>query len=219
MDKNKKAILFDVDGVIVDSEPLHFAAHKKALAYFGIEITLNDYLDFGVAQGDNNLYEKVSEKFGVVIKKEDASKMKKQFYREIFAEKGEMMPGILESLQTFSKKYVLAVVSSGSLDANEYVLSKFDIRKYFKAIITKEDVEKVKPYPDVYLKALEKLNLSKDEYVAIEDSQTGVEAAKNAGIKCIAIPCGFTKNQDFSRADILLSNINEMDEKLIENLY
>jgi len=213
-----KAILFDMDGVIVDSEPLHFEAHKKALAQFGIELTLEDYMKFGVSAGDEALYEKMSELFGVLINKSEISKIKKQFYREIFNEKGKMIPGVLEALRTFSKKYKLAVVSSGSMNAIEFVLEKLDIKNYFNLIVCGEDAKRAKPFPDLYLKAIELLSLEKESCVAIEDSETGIAAAKDAGIKCIAIPNEFTKNQDVSRADMILSSIKEVDEKIINEL-
>lgn len=209
---NIRAILFDLDGVIIDSEPLHFEAHKEILKDYGIELTLDDYLDFGVAKGDDNLYRKVSERPGILLDKNKISKRKKQAYCKILDKKGKLMPGVLEILQDFSKKYDLAIVSSGIKASVEYVLEKFDIKKYFKIIIAGEDADRVKPFPDVYLKALEKLNYSKNECLAIEDSETGIKAANNAGLKCIAIPNEFTKNQDFSSADMLLSNINELKE-------
>lgn len=208
--ENIKAILFDFDGVIVDSEPLHFEAHKKALKNFRVELTFEDYMDFGVSKGDNNLYEKVSQKYGVKIDKEVISKTKKQIYREIFDEKAELIPGILEALKKFSKRYDLAIVSSGVKSSIEYAIDKFDIGKYFKFVVTGDDVEKVKPFPDVYLKSIELLGLEKENCIAIEDSETGLEAAKNAGIKCIAIPNEFTKNQNFSSAEMLLSDIKEL---------
>ena len=208
--ENIKAILFDFDGVIVDSEPLHFEAHKKALVDFGVDLTFDDYMDFGVSKGDNNLYEKVAQKYGVKIDKEVISKTKKQIYREIFDEKAELIPGILESLEKFSEKYDLAIVSSGVKSSIEYAIDKFNIGKYFKFVITGDDVERVKPFPDVYLKAIELLGHKKEDCVAIEDSETGLEAAKNAGIKCIAISNEFTRNQDFSRADMLLSSTKDL---------
>jgi len=210
MKNNIKAILFDLDGVVIDSEPLHFEAHKKILEDYGVELTLEDYLDFGVAKGDSNLYREVSERFGVSIDNKEMAKRKKQAYWEILDKKGELMPGILEILQNFSKEYALAIVSSGVKVSVEHVLDKFNIKNYFKVIVTGGDVAKVKPAPDVYLKAMELFGYNKEDCIAIEDSETGVAAAKNAGIKCFAIPNDFTKKQDFSRADVVLSSIKEL---------
>ena len=160
------------------------------------------------------MYEKVSQKYGIEIDRDAIDKTKKQIYKEIFDEKAELTPGILEKLDEFSKKYDLAVVSSGAGSSIKYAIEKLGIGKYFKVIVTGDDVERVKPFPDVYLKAIELLGLEKENCIAIEDSQTGLESAKNAGIKCIAIPNNFTKNQDFSKADVVLNNIKEIGDKL-----
>lgn len=213
-----KAILFDMDGVIVDSEPLHFEAHKKALAHFGIDLKLEDYMQFAISRGDDVIYEKAAQVYGAEIDKKAVSEIKKRVFREIFDQNSEMFPGILETLKNFSEKYDLAIVSSGSENAVKYVVEKLDIGKYFKVIVTGDNVEKIKPFPDIYLKAIEALGYDKESCVAIEDSETGMSAAKNAGLKCIAIPCGFTKDQDFSRADIVLKSIKEVNEELINSL-
>ena len=207
---NIKAILFDFDGVIVDSEPLHFEAHKKVLKTFGINLTLEDYMEFGIAKGDDNLYEKVPQKYEMKIDKEAMSKIKRLVYREIFNEKAKLIPGILETLKKFSKEYNLVIVSSGVGDTVRYGLKKLGVSEYFKFVITGDDAKEVKPAPDVYFKAIKLLGYNKENCIAIEDSETGIEAAKNAGIKCIAIPNDFTKKQDFSRADVILSSIKEL---------
>lgn len=210
-----KAILFDLDGVLVDSEPLHFEAHQKALEHFGIKLALEDYMDFGVAKGDDNLYQKTAEKYGVEIDKQEISKLKRQIYRDIFAEKGRLIDGIEESLKKFHAEYELALVSSGSKESIDFVLEKIGLKKYFKVVVTGDDVERVKPFPDIYLKAIKALAFEKEFCVAIEDSVTGIEAAKSAGIKCIAIPNEFTKNQDLSRADAMVEKLEDLNEGLI----
>lgn len=172
------------------------------------------YMEFGVAKGDDNLYEKAAVKFGVTIEKHEISKLKKKIYREIIEERGRLIDGVLETLEYLKDKYDLALVSSGARDTNEFVMKKFHLESYFKIVITGDDVEKVKPFPDVYLKAIETLGYVQEDCVAIEDSQTGLEAARATGIKCIAIPNNFTKSQDFSHAEIIASSIEELGEIL-----
>lgn len=210
MDKRISTIIFDLDGVIVDSEPLHFEAHKKALEKFGVELLLEDYMDFGVAQGDGNLYEKASRKFNVDIDKKEISKLKKQIYRDIFNEKAKLRVGILDLIKSLYGEYDLAVASSGVRDTVEYVIEKFELKKYFREVVTGDDVDRVKPFPDIYNKTVQMLGVDKNECIAIEDSTVGVTAAKEAGIRCLAVPCEFTKNQDFSRADMVLEDIEQI---------
>lgn len=211
-----KAVIFDLDGVIVDSEPLHFEAHKKALQGFGIVLTLEDYMEFGVAMGDRNLYEKEAEKFNINIKKEEIAPIKKAVYKKIFEKKAVPRPGIIDLLGKLHAKYALAIASSGSYDSVDFVLAALNLKKYFKVVVTGDDVEKVKPNPDIYNKAMEMLGVSKEECIAIEDSETGMLAAKNAGIRCVAVPCDFTKNQDFLQADWIFGSLEEITfEKIV----
>lgn len=213
-----KAVLFDMDGVLVDSEPLHFEAHKRALNNFGIDLALDDYMDFGVAKGDVNLHKKVSEKYNIKIDIKKVSLLKKKLYREIFNEKAKPRDGILELISRLYGKYNLAIASSGARDAVEFVLERFNLKDRFQVVVSGGDVVNVKPAPDIYLKALELLNLGGDECVAIEDSETGTVSAKSAGIKCIAAPMEFTKNHNFSKADVVIENISDIDDKLLNNL-
>jgi len=127
------------------------------------------------------------------------------------------MDGVLETLEYLKDKYDLAIVSSGVRDINEFVMHKFNLEPYFKIVITGDDVERVKPFPDVYLKALETLGRKKEECVAIEDSQTGLDSAKSAGIACIVIPNNFTKAQDFSHADRVIADIKELRNYVIKS--
>ena len=198
-----KAIIFDMDGVIVDSEPVHFEAHQKSLREFGMDLSLEEYLKFGVATGDKFLYENIAKKYpGKPISVKDIHIRKKEIYKELTKTKLELREGILKLLSDLSAKYRLAIASSGEKEIVMFVLEKFKIADYFEVIVTGGDIERVKPFPDVYLKAIEKLDLQKDECVAIEDSETGLRAAVSAGIICIAVPCTFTESQDFTGADV-----------------
>lgn len=216
MDNKKiKAIIFDLDGVIVDSEPLHFEAAKFALKEYGINLMLEEYLQFGVAKGAKNLYEKISEKYGIIIDMERAFKIKKDKFQELFEVNVSPRKGIIEAIESLGEKYILAIASSGIRESVISVLERLNIKDKFSLIVTAEDVARVKPFPDIYEKSCDLLGLDKTECVAIEDSETGVESAKEAGIKCIAIPCEFTKHQNFSKADVVLDSLDKLNVDFI----
>lgn len=206
-----KCIIFDLDGVILDSEPLHFKAHAKALEAFGIKLSLEDYLEFGVAKGDENLYEKMAEKNNIKIDREAISKLKKQIFEELLSQGAGPINGVADILESWNQKYILAIGSSGARDMVESVLDKMKFRKYFSIVVTADDVEKVKPSPDIYLKAIELAGFSKEECLAIEDSESGLAAAKAAGLKCAVVPCDFTRSQNFSEADLILDKLAEIN--------
>ena len=207
-----KAILFDLDGVLIDSEPLHFEAHKKALEKFGVQLSLEDYMNFGVAKGDENLYANVAQKFNVTIDRNEISSFKKKIFKEILDAKGSLISGVLDVLKKLDGKCDCAIVSSGSKTSVDHIVDTFGIRKFFKVIVTGDDVERVKPFPEIYLKAIEMIGYEKEACIAIEDSETGIASAKAAGLRCVAIPNKFTMHQDFSKADSVLSSIKELSD-------
>lgn len=206
-----KCIIFDLDGVILDSEPLHFQAHREALKEFGLELSLEDYLAFGVAKGDANLYEKISQKYQVKIDREKISKLKKDIFRKLIDKKANLIEGVKDSLEKWHSQYLLAIASSGAKDMVEMVLEKMKVKKYFPVVVTGDDVEKVKPFPDIYLRAVKLGGFQKGECLAIEDSESGLLAAKTAGLKCAVAPCDFTRSQDFSQADLVVDKLSELD--------
>ncbi|MDI6777971.1 MAG: HAD family phosphatase [Patescibacteria group bacterium] len=213
-----KSVLFDLDGIIVDSEPLHFEAHRKALRQFGVDITIQDYMEFGVAKGDASLFEEASKKYGVEINRKKASELKKKLYKDIFCEKAVPREGVLDLIGNLSDRYALAITSSGAGDIVDFVIGKFGLENKFEAIISGDDVKKVKPYPDIYKKALNLLKLENANCIAIEDSESGLLAAKGADIKCIVVPCEFTRGQNFSTADYIFEGFREITDEFIDSL-
>jgi HAD superfamily hydrolase (TIGR01509 family) len=213
-----KAFIFDLDGIIVDSEPLHFEAAKKALQEYGIHLTLEEYLKFGIAQGSRNLFEKLSEKYGVSIDMEKAFTVKKDYFNYIFAKKASPRKGVVELIRSLNKDYVLAIASSGTKESVYFVLKTLNIEGNFKVIVTAEDVKRVKPFPDLYTRSCHLLNLKTGECIAIEDSETGLKSAKAAGLRCIIVPCEFTKPQNFSAADLILDNFSDLNKDKIKFL-
>lgn len=211
-----KSVLFDLDGIIVDSEPLHFEAHQKALGQFGINITIDDYMEFGVAKGDSNFLAEMSKKYGIEIDRAKVSKLKRELYKIIFSKKAAPRKGVLDLIDFLSGRYVLAITSSGARDTIDFIIQKLSLENKFETIISGDDVTQVKPFPDIYEKALDILGLESADCVAIEDSESGLLAAKGAKIKCIVVPCKFTKKQNFTEADFVFAELGEIiDAKIL----
>ncbi|MFA5872292.1 MAG: HAD family phosphatase [Parcubacteria group bacterium] len=210
----QKAIIFDLDGVIIDSEPIHFKASRKALEDFGIKITLADYLQFGVSMGKLFFYDKISEKYKVRLDKEAVFRRKNEYFRKMIGEV-RLRSGISALLGKTFHKFSLAICSSGARVNLNLSLKKFELEKYFEVIVSGDEVERVKPYPDIYLKAISELGRKRKECIAIEDSRPGVISAKKAGIACLAIPNRFTAAQDFSSADWVFKNMKMLSDNLL----
>ncbi len=151
--------------------------------------------------------------------KELIEERRKIFYSLLNKEEIKLMPGLINLLNILKKNNKkIAIASSSEKEYIEYILNKFNIKEFFEVIISGYEIEKGKPEPDIFLKASEKLKVSPNECLVIEDSRNGVLAAKRAGMKCIAIPNSITKNQDFSLANKVLNSLNEITIELIESL-
>lgn len=217
MKKEIKAILFDMDGLLVDSEPLHFSAHKQALAEQDIQITKEDYIQNGVSGGRRSFYEVMQIKYHKKIDIALVKKRKKELYGELIKQI-QVFEGVKRIVEMLHPHYRMAVVSNTHLEYIQKTLSHVAMEEYFEVISSAKELEHPKPFPDVYFSAIKKLKLDASECIALEDSRNGIEAAKNAGIKCIAIPNEFTRQQDLSRADVIIESIKKLDRALLEKL-
>jgi HAD superfamily hydrolase (TIGR01509 family) len=213
-----KAVIFDFDGIIIDSEPMHFEAHRRALWEAGMDLTLDDYFQYGLAKGDKDLCLKMAEKYGIALDIKKILGRKREIYQEIFDKGAKLENDAINLIERLKDKYTLAIASSSSRESLDYACDRLDIKKYFSVIVSGSDVEKVKPAPDIYLKAAELLGLAIDECLSIEDSETGLEASVKAGIKCIACPREFTRNQNFEKASVIVNNLNEINDQLIGSI-
>mgnify|MGYP001609892866 CR=1 FL=1 len=192
-----KGVIFDFDGVIVDSEPLRYESYKKLFwDEFGVKLPDERKRILGRDQRENLKY--LLEMFGLECDVEELVERRKIILKEIFSKKENIIPidGILDFLETLKKKRIkMAVASSSSLEYLENICDGLKIKDYFDCILSGEMVKKKKPNPDIFLLALEKLGLEKEECVVIEDSLSGIEAAKRAGIKCSGITSTLSEDE------------------------
>ncbi len=215
-----KAVVFDFDGVLVDSMQLNFEGKRRLFLPFGVELSMQEFIDIWVSPAGEG---KEGMPYFIKLKgiNADAQKLReaqKPIYRFLFREKAKLMPGVLCFIHALKAKGVmLAIVSSNWGYLIQIVLKKFGLQKEFGAIISTEDCSKPKPHPEPYLKAIEKLGVKAENVLALEDSSRGVESAKKAGCKCIALPNCFTEHEDFSKADLVVKSVAEIDISILKN--
>ena len=214
-----KAVIFDFDGVLADSLQLNFDIKKAIFEPFGVIPTKQEFIDIWVSPRNK---EKEGTPYFIKLKGlqvEVGELMAKQrpIYEKLFSEDLEMIPGAAELVGRLKARNIpLGIVSSNSRYSIEAGLKNFGLEKEFEFIISSKDCELIKPHPAPYLKAVEKLGLSADQVLVFEDSDTGVESAKAAGCKVIALPNEFTEAENFSKADFVAKNIGEITEQLLE---
>lgn len=212
-----KAVIFDMDGVLVDSEPVYQEATINVLDSLNIKATKEDLLKLagGSSLHFNKFIQDVSDGS---ISCEDFNKICDQYYLDNPVKYEEIMfPHVRETLDYLKDKgYILALASSSKEYEIENVLKRCDLKDYFKLIISGEVFKESKPNPEIYLTCIEKLNLEAFECVAVEDSEYGIEAAKKAGLICIA-KRDDRFNYDQSKADYFIDDHDEIKD-ILENL-
>ncbi|MCF7861614.1 HAD family phosphatase [Candidatus Woesearchaeota archaeon] len=219
MDKNMdiqiNAVIFDMDGLLVNSEPIHYKAWKKTLEGYGIVLTYKMFLDY-VGQSNEALVEDQTAKNSgkqteIKDSVEEVIKIKNNNYIELIDEI-ELMPNVRETVEKLSHQYPLVVASSSYVKEVTEILLQRGIADFFKVIIGGDMVVEKKPHPEIYLKAAEVIGVNPEECLALEDSESGLRAAKSAGMYAIAVPNEYTKKHDFSIADKVIKNISEVIE-------
>jgi len=213
--KGVRAIVFDMDGVLIDSEPLHLLAYQRFLSDFGLTFQQEDNHKF-LGMKDLDCAKHLIEHHNLEMTALDFVARKEATLHKLFAEQLRMQPGVLDTLEDTYRLNVPAVIaSSATLPTIELVVELKGIRKYFRHLCSGDEVTHGKPAPDVFLLAADRLGVRPSECLVIEDTFNGVCAAKAAGMMCIAIPCQATRHQDFAHADLVL---NSMDEVELEEL-
>ncbi len=209
-----KAIIFDMDGVLVDSMPDHAEAWKQALATAGITISRNDIYEL---EGSNHrqIIEIMFRRFGRNPKEEDVRELSRKKI-EIFNRIEHVKPfdGIKELLNSLLPKYKLAVVSGSNNKTVHHIIDSF-FPNTFQVIISGDDIKESKPSPEPYLRAVEKLGIPGKQCLVIENAPLGVRAAKNAGMRCIAIPTYLDKEK-LKEADVIVESHRELEKCIRE---
>ena len=207
---NISTIIFDMNGVIIDDEPLHEAAIKEVCLLRGITFFSDEYKKLYMGVSDKTCFQIIIQKYNLVgAGIEELLTQKTIIYKQLLASNIKEVPGVVQAIETLSKTFDLALASSATREEIEMILKHFKIKSYFKEIVSTEDVSLCKPNPEPYLLVAEKLNVSPEFCLVIEDSISGVSSARAAGMKCIAITTNNNK-QDLCDADFIIDNFSKI---------
>jgi len=208
-----QAIFFDMDGLLVNTEPLDFKGTKEVFASVHVNLTREWYTREHLGKG-RSVSELLREN-GITEERIAALReMRHKRYWEYLEAEVAAIHGVPETLQKLRGKLLLAIVTGSSRTSVDIVMRKTGLQDYFDFVVTYEDTERHKPDPDSYLKALSLSQKPKEKCLVLEDSGNGTQAAKAAGLTCFAIPDEMTKGHDFSIADKVLCSIRELPEIL-----
>jgi HAD superfamily hydrolase (TIGR01509 family) len=203
-------VIFDLDGLLVDSEPLQVLSFRKVMEEHGIDLTDEDFEAMvGFHTRDNFRY--VREKYGLERSVESLLSAKDAAYRDIITAQMRTCRGADELVAALHARGVPMAVASSS-PRRDVLLSLDTVRltRFFTVIATADDVRETKPAPDLYLLAQQRIGVPARRCVAFEDAGPGLQAALAAGLLCIAVPHRFTAKHDFSRAARVLDSLSQI---------
>jgi HAD superfamily hydrolase (TIGR01509 family) len=211
--KNKKYILWDHDGVLVDTEVWFYRATIRALSEVGITVGINQYMEF--MQTGRSLWSIASEKGFPDKTIQDKRRQRDSYYQEFLMNENIEIPGVEKTLSELSKRFSMAIVTTSKRKHFELIHKNRSIANYMDFVLTIEDYGEAKPHPEPYLTALQKFGAMPEEAIVVEDSGRGLKSAVAAGIDCIIVENAFTSTHDFSSAKMLLKSLSELIKILI----
>jgi beta-phosphoglucomutase len=215
-----KAVIFDMDGVVVDTEPLSHRANTKFYKSLGIDITDDVYSTF-IGNSDRNIIQKIKNIYSVNTDEDVLIDQCLDYYCDAFDNDAtlELMPGVkdlIKDLHANGMKILLA--SSSSKVKIERVFDRFGLNQYFSHKISGQDFEFSKPHPAIFLEAVAKSGYTADECIVIEDSTNGIKAAKSAGVYCIGYKGEEHSTQDTSLADEVITDFKQLSYEKIRDI-
>lgn len=214
MTMNKpQAVIFDMDGVLVDSEPFHFENESRMFRKLGLDISDEEHSHFtGVAT--DVMWRQISETHELPLSVAELTELTVLESNQYFGslEKIEPLPGLVDLLEKLvAAEIPMAVATSSDTVTMKNILEKSGLRKYFRFTVCRDDVANSKPEPDVFLLAAKLLEVPPENCLVFEDSKNGIKAAKAAGMFCIAYSGGNSGHQDQTLADRRIAHFNELE--------
>ena len=214
-----QTVIFDMDGVIVDTEPVHRYAYFKQFDELNITVTEEMYTSF-TGFSTRNTFQKLKEFFVIEQEVEDLIQRKRTIFNDAFDSKADLE--LLEGVENLIKELhqngmQLILASSASKVTIERVFSRFKLHDYFTHVVSGEDFPKSKPHPAIFEHAASLSIAPKASCIVIEDSTNGIKAAKAAGILCLGYNSIHSEAQDLSEADFVINHFNELGFDTIKN--
>jgi HAD superfamily hydrolase (TIGR01509 family) len=209
-----RALCFDLDGLLADTEPFYFEAHRRVFAKRGVALTMEEYALRWIIRGERMVG--AAPAMGLTEDPEVLSAEARALYREMVRQGVTPMPHAVETVRKVAERFTTILVTNTPRAETEMILEKTGLRPYLHQLAPRESYEKAKPAPDGYLAAARILDLPVTACLAVEDSPRGVRAAFAAGMRCVWIPNEYTRVKDPPEGILMtLESLAELDAESI----
>jgi HAD superfamily hydrolase (TIGR01509 family) len=212
-----KALIFDMDGLMIDSEKLYYETERELARYLGREVS-DSTLQKMMGRTPVESMQVFIDDLGLDISPDMLVAMRQKEMERKLRERVEPMDGLHELVQAASSHFTLAIATGSPRHFVDIVLIRLDLDGAFSVVQTSETVTKGKPDPEIYDLTVQKLGFDAGQCIVLEDSHNGALAAKRAGCYCIAVPSRYTRNQDFSFVDYVASWLGDAHDHILEML-
>lgn len=215
-----KTVIFDMDGVIVDTEPVHHYAYNQHFKQLNITVSPEMYASF-TGNSTKNIFEKLKLQFDLKDDVQTLVETKRNLFNDAFDNKEDLylLAGVEELIKDLYHNGMQLVLASSSATVTiNRIFNRFGLHQYFTHIVSGEDFPKSKPHPAIFQHAAFLSQTPVENCIVIEDSTNGIKAAKAAGIYCIGYDSFHSKLQDYSLADKVISEFSELSFDVIKNI-
>jgi len=210
-----EGVLFDSDGILVDSEPKTYLAFHQVFLNFGVDLSEEEFVRRWMIE--QTTIPGIIRDYGLQVTADELREYRRPFFLKAMQE-SELMPGAEPLVKRFRGEYPIGVVTSTYRKDLDTKVGKFGLLDLFDIIVAKEDVTRTKPHPEPYQKGCEKLRTNPRYTVVIEDNPGGVKSALGAGCRVVAYPNGFTENLEFPKGITIVRSLDEIDQELLERV-
>lgn len=215
-----QTVIFDMDGVIVDTEPVHRYAYYQHFEELNITVSDEIYNSL-TGNSTRNVFQRLKTTFNLNGDVEDLILRKRNLFNDAFDHKEdlELLEGVENLIKNLHQNGMqLILASSASKVTIDRVFRRFNLHQYFSHIVSGEDFPKSKPDPSIFLHAVKLSNCTKENCIIIEDSTNGIKAAHSAGIYCIGYKSIHSEGQDYSLSDLIIEHFDELNYNVLKNI-